>query len=461
MSSTHTKCPNVESQESVDPVIRMFTIAKSADSNAQRTPGWYALRENNFGGSEIDNLLKDYSAKTVIRRKLGRDSFKSNLYTRWGNIFEPMASFIAARKYGMPMIYETGSVPGFMDGLRYSPDGLGILDDELVLFEFKCPYSRIPNGIPKGYITQMQTGLHCLDIKRAFFIDSVIRLCRTEQLNDGTRSYDALHNVSKTYSRAYAKLGLPNADGTFDQTVTESHSETSIETADQKSTDFPEVEGVLSLSPAQDLNPEEQELVADLFYRNWNIHKKNLSRKNIIEDLFQLIEEKRINVKIICIDRIVRRENSFQTLLDKNDIEHSPKVVVKTAENLQRLMTKNRDSSTRTYIPWKLLYCHTAEVERNEDFREKISNAVTRSLDYYTELENSRKTILPKIQTWNSLELFPVAQKCSTASSTNWNQNHRNHRNHRTMITSTRLSPGRYLIKSPFRRGCSRVFSVC
>jgi len=54
----------------------------------------------------------------------------------------------------------------------------------IVLFEFKCPYSRIPNGsVPDQYIPQVKTGLEIINIAHtSVFAEAVIRRCEWEHL---------------------------------------------------------------------------------------------------------------------------------------------------------------------------------------------------------------------------------------------------------------------------------------
>lgn len=78
-------------------------------------------------------------------------------------------------------------------------DVLGSLPDnlnpgcpaQLVLFEFKCPHSRVAtNEIPSYYLPQVSIGMNIIDImETAVFVQATFRRCSFDQLR-----YNTLHN---------------------------------------------------------------------------------------------------------------------------------------------------------------------------------------------------------------------------------------------------------------------------
>ena len=165
-----------------------------------------------IGGSEIAVLRGEDKDKTrieVIRSKLGLDQFDGNMITRWGKMFEPVINKYTEVIFETDLV-ETGSVPGLRDinGFpiqSYSPDGVGIVSSErlkdvivgetssefksffdlsvkdklVVLFEFKCPWMRIPDGtVPKKYMAQPKMGMSSLVIPEiSIFGDAMFRRC--------------------------------------------------------------------------------------------------------------------------------------------------------------------------------------------------------------------------------------------------------------------------------------------
>jgi hypothetical protein len=231
-----------------------------------------------FGGSEITKIMKSQrngDATSVVRDKL-LDEFKGNIHTRWGNTFEDVINEF------MDMILECstasfGSIPGIRnsDGAtiqNYSPDGLAIVRvnqlmkvlcmymgtshvaqypgleefrewvskqmtrdedpdscDAAMLYEFKCPTVRVPNGIiPDNYTLQPQLGATTIGITDVcLFTDTSFRKCAIEDFGLTNTNYD--HNFHNGHSEdqldqphiacgflGIYRIGEPDATGMSD-----------------------------------------------------------------------------------------------------------------------------------------------------------------------------------------------------------------------------------------------------
>jgi hypothetical protein len=205
-----------------------------------------------IGGSEVDSILGSNQYKRLdelIASKVGLKDFDGNDDTRWGNMCEEITSGYAEMIMHCKT-YETGSIPGLKYNgkviQKYSPDRLGVVepmwlsqwlpntqywspkgtrrrkDDvvpttdhylerpQIVLFEFKNPARRIPNGeIPKGYCGQIQLGLHtitCADL--AMFVDMQIRKCAVKDFGCSSMVYDTNFHMDRA-----PPSGLPIACG--------------------------------------------------------------------------------------------------------------------------------------------------------------------------------------------------------------------------------------------------------
>ena len=178
-------------------VIRHFVLSNN-HLPKQGTQEWKNARKYFIGGSEVATVLKKNKNKTVrklILEKMGFHVFSGNAATFWGNVFEPLIRNFT-NHYFQCSIVETGSIPYYDTNLSYSPDGIAhvkkeylehIVDtsqlpndrDHIVLFEFKCPHSRIPNGdIPEHYVPQPMTGMNIINIcEVGIFIEAIYRRC--------------------------------------------------------------------------------------------------------------------------------------------------------------------------------------------------------------------------------------------------------------------------------------------
>lgn len=190
---------------------------------SQRSPDWLANRNGNhkkppvIGGSEMKDLDAG-NPRSLISRKLGLQKFFGVDATRWGNLFEDVFGSIFKFLFNSEL-EETGAIPGIQnnDGYTvqaYSPDGLMVVlkqtlkkilfaefnksikdydrqyfefhdsaeDEIIILNEFKCPYSKIPDGkLPPEYEFQPPTGLCTIPIADiAIFANAVFRKCSIE-----------------------------------------------------------------------------------------------------------------------------------------------------------------------------------------------------------------------------------------------------------------------------------------
>ena len=140
----------------------------------QRTPEWYAFRENLITASSWGNVLGYIgSPKEVILQKCGHEAsqFKGNEFTRWGTKYEPVATSIYEKRMGKK-ITDFGCLrhpneENFFLGA--SPDGIA---EDGVMLEIKCPPKRIIGSIPTNYYwAQMQGQLEICDLEQCDFLE--------------------------------------------------------------------------------------------------------------------------------------------------------------------------------------------------------------------------------------------------------------------------------------------------
>lgn len=179
-------------------VARILAFVKKHGAIRQGTPNWYKLMKTTIGGSELGALLNEnkYKTRSQLLKEKGEASVSHNqevaVACLWGKLFEAIIRmYIEAiyntRVYGHDICIANGQ-------FRYSPDGLGVVSRprggvfDIVLFEFKCPYLRVPDGrVPPQYELQIQAGLAATEeIEPAYglYVDAVFRKCSIDQLND-------------------------------------------------------------------------------------------------------------------------------------------------------------------------------------------------------------------------------------------------------------------------------------
>lgn len=191
-------------------------ISKNAYLPDQGTKEWLEVRRFNIGGSEMSVITGENgfsNIKKLVATKAGLVHFTGRLATRWGKMFENVTILLMENILHVDgKIQETSSLKGAVKHQRYSPDGLAVIKilcgDTIageyieryeyltVLFEFKSPYSSIPNGqIAKYYVPQVMTGLCSIPIADlAIFVNNMYRKCRLQDFNTSNKYDTYFHN---------------------------------------------------------------------------------------------------------------------------------------------------------------------------------------------------------------------------------------------------------------------------
>lgn len=165
-------------------------VEKHKDSTEQRSTAWFAMMDTTYGGSEqavIAGGAKYGTVADLVARKTGLvKAMDGNIFTRWGTFMEKAIAPLMGRILKMT-IREFGAIMGPVPFQRCSPDGIGVAKIKykgkrrwrLLLLEYKCPFTRIPDGtIPPDYVHQLKTGLCTIkELDMCLFVDSMTRIC--------------------------------------------------------------------------------------------------------------------------------------------------------------------------------------------------------------------------------------------------------------------------------------------
>lgn len=202
---------------------------------AQGTKEWLDNKKFKIGGSEISTILGKniyQDVKKLLKLHVGLDHFPSFFALHWGTLLEDCIRLYMCDKFKCDIV-ETGSIPHEKyDSISFSPDGLAVIENNLlkkylnidfpedkksiILFEFKCPYSRLPNGeVPHHYIDQPKLGMETIDIiDSSIFVEAVYKICSLNDIiytNNYNKNYhikDDMKNVVFTNPHAYSVLVL-------------------------------------------------------------------------------------------------------------------------------------------------------------------------------------------------------------------------------------------------------------
>lgn len=144
----------------------------------QLSDDWLEGRKYAFGGSEMAAILNEdpyHTCSEVLSKKVTKDNIQNDC-TEWGKLFEPIAK-IFIEKDKSTKIYDFGSIAHSYYPVCYSPDGLIIDGDDLILLEIKSPIYRGVANIPDQYIHQVQTGMNVIHVKSCLFAQFRFRRC--------------------------------------------------------------------------------------------------------------------------------------------------------------------------------------------------------------------------------------------------------------------------------------------
>lgn len=176
----------------------------------QGSEEWLKNRTYRIGGSEISTVLGKnpyQKIKALLQTHTGLSSFKGFYATYWGTVFENMIRNHVNDILNCNIV-ETGAIPHLEhEFFAYSPDGLSVVDvqtlknlldnhnkeicetivdnkESIILFEFKCPHSRVPTGnVPIYYVDQPRMGMKVIDIcEMAVFIEAVYKVCALDEI---------------------------------------------------------------------------------------------------------------------------------------------------------------------------------------------------------------------------------------------------------------------------------------
>ena len=175
----------------------------------QRSQEWYDARYNKITASEIASVigtdtsniseseLKKIYKKPAFKNSyellktkiLKNDTFKGNIYTDWGILFEPIATLIYEHRNNTHII-EFGLIEHpILEIIAASPDG--ITQHDATMIEIKAPYSRKLSGtVPLNYWIQMQLQMETCNLEKCDFVEVKTKLYSYDEFINDTNNND-------------------------------------------------------------------------------------------------------------------------------------------------------------------------------------------------------------------------------------------------------------------------------
>lgn len=169
---------------------------------AQGTPEWLESRRTKIGGSEVASAIGEcpYRKPTELVDCKKNQKFVRNAACTFGHVFEYVAKQVIKAEYAHE-VHEMGAIPSSRWPVCYSPDGVIVDGDDLVLVEIKCPFRRSKIAeVPPHYLCQVQTGMSVLPCDRCNFYQFRFRICSIAQLGGSVKYNRWMH--CESYKRA-------------------------------------------------------------------------------------------------------------------------------------------------------------------------------------------------------------------------------------------------------------------
>jgi len=153
-------------------ILNDWVLSINQNGINQHSAEWYNERTDTIGGSSIGTIIgvdKYCSLRQFIHERVENAQY-TKLCMNWGTLFEDTLRTYTERVFNCKILADNVFIK-HNKYITYSPDGLAVVghphfdSDKVVLFEFKCPYSRkFSTAVDAKYVAQVQMGLDLIDV---------------------------------------------------------------------------------------------------------------------------------------------------------------------------------------------------------------------------------------------------------------------------------------------------------
>ncbi len=192
-------------------------IEKSKGNPKQRSEEWIKYRNTRIGGSEMHNIckLKESNINNFINNFLLNKIEKKKIFIlpcEFGNLFENEIHKYTEKRFNT-IIYDLEVIEyDKIKAVCYSADGISIINNKIILFEFKCPYSRIPTDkIKYDYECQINTGLNVIrECDKCYYCEGEFKKCKIKDLYNYNEFDKINHNtlIIRNFKNMYVTYGI-------------------------------------------------------------------------------------------------------------------------------------------------------------------------------------------------------------------------------------------------------------
>lgn len=312
----------------------------------QGTEEWLSAKSYSIGGTEIGKL-RLASKKDIIKRKTGLSESFNSLPMMMGNVLEHLTQAVTSIMCRCKIHDAPGNIPSCeVVGKTYSPDGLGIFESLITLFEFKTMWSRIPvqNVVYKTYIPQIKSGLADLDItSHGIYSEAYFRIC----------SWDALMDPeSCSYNCKFHYSDMPYNKVLMDGYLVFYFNN------DYSKLDNKELYMIESL-------------IDECQLMDWGEH----GTSETIFKLFYLIKNKIISVHTSCVNTYPQNFDNVSW-----SKEH-PVIKLSTTHDRSKIENSIKKNINLGHMPWKLFDVNIVKVEKEKGYTLQFKDDIEKTLE--------------------------------------------------------------------------------
>jgi hypothetical protein len=307
---------------------------KSENGPEQRTVEWLRYRNMRIGGSEMHNICKlsKRNINSFINNFLYNKIDRKNMFIapcEFGNLFENEIHKYTERRYKTE-IYEFNVIQYDKSKyVCYSCDGIGIVDNKIILFEFKCPYSRIPSDkIKYDYQCQINTGLNVIrECDKCYYCEGEFKKCKIDDLYNYNGFDKRFHEacLMRDFNEMYVTYGII----------------------------------YIYIIDANEKENEPIDIGLVDKYKFMNILNEIYKKRYKIVYFSDLVKDKKMNKTL----------NENESILPYNNTKRLPnEKIIKELRKVYEGYIKEKNGKVIGYLPWKLYNYNKIEQEKKSNF---------------------------------------------------------------------------------------------
>lgn len=197
------------SKEHLHRILVDYVYDIESNGITQMSIEWYKARKQYVTGTSFSKITSQNPINGILQL-LSNVKISQNIAMMWGIMFEDAAAQIIEYSHSSRVYGANCFICDYSQHIAYSPDGFIIIEhennNEIMLLEIKCPYSRRSNlhKVPSNYLPQVELGLYITGLQNCLFVQAVFTRISLSMLclnTDNLSLIDKLSSIITTYQQ--------------------------------------------------------------------------------------------------------------------------------------------------------------------------------------------------------------------------------------------------------------------